>query len=100
MSRKIVLTDGQSGYEVIGEYIRRYWDNEICTTVIVSISTSYDGEKYFQENIIATPDNGCDLLYLEDWWEGEEYIILNGIMDVEEINVCGGIFEPSERSRR
>lgn len=23
----IKLKDGQSGYEVIGEYFRRYWDN-------------------------------------------------------------------------
>lgn len=98
MSKNFVLTDGQSGYEVIGDYIQRYWDNKIYTTVIVSVGTSFDGEEYFFENIIATPDNGRDLLYLEDWWEGEKYITLEGIMDVEEVDVNGGIFEPSERS--
>lgn len=33
----IKLKDGQSGYNVVGEYIRRYWEHNIYDTVIVSI---------------------------------------------------------------
>lgn len=95
MNREIVLTDEQSGYEVIGEYIRRYWEKVCYTTVIVSVAFCDNGD-YRRLNIVASPTHDLDIEYLDDWWEGEKKIILRGIIDVDEVDVNGGIFEPWE----
>jgi hypothetical protein len=100
MSKCIVLTDGQTGYDVIGEYIRRYWENVCCTTVLVSVCDSYDGKDFCHKSIIASPEfPDMTLEYEYDWWEGEKYIILHGIKDIHEIEITGGIFEPLERGQ-
>ena len=100
MSKKIVLTDGQTGYEVIGDYIQRYWENVCCTTVLVTIFSSCNGREYDRKSIIASPEfPDMALEYDYDWWEGEKYIILSGIVDIHDIVVEGGIFEPLEEAK-
>ena len=89
----IKLTDGQSGYNVIGEYIRRYWSHNINNTVIVSLGTSYDGETFDLQKEVACPINFDDIEFLYDWWEGEKYIKLFGIKTVRELDISGGIYE-------
>lgn len=88
----IKLNDKQSGYDVIGEYIRRYWKHNIYTTVVVSIGTSYDGQTYDLLKEVASPMNFDDIEYLYDWWEGEKYIKLFGIQSVDELDISGGIY--------
>lgn len=88
----IKLNDGQSGYDVIGEYIRRYWKNNIYTDVIVSLGTSYDGDVYDLHKEVASPCGFDDIEFLNDWWEGETYIKLFGIKTVEELDISGGIY--------
>lgn len=101
MSKKFVLTDGQTGYEVIGDYIQRYWENVCYTTVLVTIFSSCDGRGYDRKSIIASPEfPAMALEYDYDWWEGEKYIILSGIVDIHDIVVEGGIFEPLERKEK
>ena len=87
----IKLNNGQSAYDVIGEYIRRYWEHNIYTTVIVSIGTSYDGCTYEIRKEVASPMGG-DIEYLYDWWEGEKYIKLFGIKTINELYIYGGIY--------
>lgn len=88
----IKLKDRQSGYAVIGEYIRRYWNHNITDTVIVSLATSYDGKKYVLRKEIASPYNYDDIEFLYDWWEGEKFIKLFGIKTLQEVDVDGGIY--------
>lgn len=88
----IKLNDGQSGYDVVGEYIRRYWEHNIYDTVVVSIGTSYNGNTYNLRNEIASPYNFDDIEYLYDWWEGEKHIKLFGIKSISELDVSGGIY--------
>ena len=88
----IKLTDNQSGYDVIGEYILRYWEHNIYDTVIVSIGTSYDGQNYYLLKEVASPMSFDDIEYLHDWWEGEKYIKLFGIKTISEVDVSGGIY--------
>lgn len=88
----IVLESGQSGYDVIGEYVRRYWEHNIWDDVIISIGTSYDGQTFDLRKEIAYP-NGRDIEFLRDWWEGEKYIKLFGIKTVSEVDVSGGIYD-------
>lgn len=88
----IKINDKQSGYDVIGEYIRRYWDHHYTDTVVCSIGISYDGESYEYHNEVASPYNFDDIEFLYDWWEGQQYIKLLGIVSIDEIDISGGIY--------
>ncbi len=90
---EIKLRDGQSGYDAVGEYIQRYWGCNIADSVVVSMSTSYDGDTYHQHNEIAYPmgfDDNIEFLY--DWWEGEKFIKIFGIKAVSDLDITGGIY--------
>lgn len=89
----IKLKDGQSGYDAVGEYIRRYWDHNIPDTVIVSMGISYDGNTFELRKEVASPVNFDDIEFLYDWWEGEKFIKLFGIKTVTELDIYGGIYE-------
>lgn len=89
----IKLKDGQSGYDVIGEYIRRYWKQNINDTVIVSMGISHNGNTFELRKEVASPLNFDDIEFLYDWWEGEKYIKLFGIKTVSELDIFGGIYE-------
>ena len=73
---QIMLKDGQDGYEAVGEYIRRYWRHHDRASVLISLSTSFDGKTYDYE-----------------WWKGERYIKILGIKDVNCFDVQGGVYE-------
>lgn len=89
------LQENQTGYDVIGEYIRRYWDHNVYEDVIVSIGVSYNGRTYTEYNEIASPyfENSNFVEFLNDWWEGEKYIRLFGIKRVSAFDITGGIYE-------
>lgn len=89
----IKLKDGQSGYDVVGEYIKRYWSHHMPDVVIVSIGTSYDGDNYELFKEVACPINFDDIEFLYDWWEGERFIKLFGIKNVRELDFSDGIYE-------
>ncbi len=94
----INLKEGQSAYEVIEEYIKRYWSKYGYNTgpVIVSVGVSNDGKSYELHNEVADAmDCGIDsdIIFLYDWWEGQRYIKLFGIKAVSELEVSGGIYE-------
>lgn len=92
MSVDIKLKDKQSGYDVIGGYIRRYWEHNVADTVICSIGTSHYGGIYSLHKEVATPTSDCNVEFLNDWWEGEKYIKLFGIKTVDELDISGGIY--------
>lgn len=93
---EIKLKDRQTGYDAVGEYIRRYWEHNITDTVIVSLATSYDGKKFETRNEVASPYNYDDIEFLYDWWEGEKFIKLFGIKTLSEIEIDGGIYTEDE----
>lgn len=66
----IKLKNGQSGYDAVGEYIHRYWERNITTTVIVSLGVSYDGNSYELCKEVAYLNGSGDIEFLYDWWEG------------------------------
>ena len=90
---EIVLKDGQSGYNAVGEYVRRYWEHNIWDDVIVSLATSYDGETYIELKEVVSPDIHDNEEFLNDWWEGERFIKLFGIQAFSELDISGGIYE-------
>ena len=91
----IILKDGRSGYDAVGEYIRRYWNHNIMDDVICSIGTSQDGKTYSLRKEVACPAGFAndDIEFLSDWWEGERFIKLFGIKTIDEFDISGGIYE-------
>lgn len=90
---EIKLENGQTGYGVIGEYIHRYWKHYNMTdTAVVSIGVSYDGDTYKHRNEVVCPCCDNDIEFLYDWWEGEKFIRLFGIISLDGINISGGIY--------
>ena len=91
----IVLKDGETGYDAVGEYILRYWEHNIPAIVIVSLGASYDENTYDLVKEVAYPAGFCgnDIEFVYDWWEGQKYIKLFGIKAVRELDVSGGIYE-------
>lgn len=85
----IKLSVGLSGYDVIAEFIKQFWErNGNCVdTVIFSIGTSYDGHSYAIHNEIASPVNGDDVEFLYDWWEGEQYLRLGEIRSIDSFDL-------------
>ena len=70
----VVLDDKQTGYDIVSEYIKKYWEHHCTEDVIVSIEISRDGKNYERLNEVASPYDMYDVEYLNDWWEGEKYI--------------------------
>lgn len=89
---EIKLEDGQNGYNIVGEYIRRYWEHSVYDTVVVALGTSYEGKVYTLHKEVASPYHFDDIEYLYDWWEGEKYIRIYGIQAIETLDISGGIY--------
>lgn len=83
----IVLDDKQTGYDVVSEYVKRYWEHHCTEGVIVSIEISRDGKNYECLNEVASPYNMYDVEYLNDWWEGEKYIKVTGIQSISDMKI-------------
>lgn len=90
---EIYLKDGQNGYDVVAEYIRRYWKHNMVDSVIVSIGRSYNGDTYELVNEVACPTGFDDVEFFYDWWEGEKYIRIFGIKAVGQFCISGGLYE-------
>ena len=92
----ITLSDGQNGYDIIADYIRRYWKHhaECDETAIINLETSYDGRKFYPVHDVASPISYLDddIEFGYDWWEGEKYIRIKGIKSIGELNIEGGIY--------
>ena len=89
----IKLNDSQTGYDVMGDYIRRYWEHDGIETVIFEVALSHDGESYSVIIGVAKPMNGYDIEFLDDWWEGEKYIYPCAIASLDTLEIFGGIYE-------
>lgn len=90
----IKLKEGESAYDVVADYINRYWDhNNMVDSVIVHIGVSYNGVGYYISREVAVPGNFADIEFINDWWEGEKYIKIFGIKSINSIDVYGGVYE-------
>ena len=92
---KIKLKSNENGYDAVSKYIFKYWKHyNYSDSVLVSLETSFDGQKYDKRNEVASPYNFSEIEFDFDWWEGEKYINILGIKYLNEINIDGeGIYE-------
>lgn len=90
----VTIEEGKTGYEAVAKYIRRFWDNEqsFCDT-IVRLSTSYNNVEWRTFNTLALFDvDEFDIIFDNDWWEGERFIRLYGIVSVDDLDISGGLY--------
>lgn len=94
---KDIELGAKDGYQVVGEYLQRYWKRHGYSSVVVCMEISSDGKKYDECNIYASPDlspSGFgDVEYEYDWWEGEKYVRISGIRGLHEMRFVGGVYE-------
>lgn len=79
-----------NGYKLVERYILKYWDaHPMVDDVIVVIRKSYDGVEWELTNEVATPKDMFkkNVEFLWDWWEGEPYVEVLGIIGVNEVEV-------------
>lgn len=86
MMIEIKLDKHHNAYDIVGEYVERYWQEHYYTDVIVRMATSYNGKIFAPFNEIVL-FNGDTIEYINDWWEGEEYLQIYGIIDIHKVTV-------------
>ena len=84
------LTEKQTGYEVIKDYFIRRFDLNLGTyeQYLVALELSYDNVRWTR----VTDRVQIDSMYFEwgiDWYEGEKYIRLLGVKNIEDIDIIG-----------
>jgi hypothetical protein len=86
--RQIDLSKGQSGYDLVGEQLINHWKQTYYSTALVSLELSYNGKDYTKTNEVVSPLIDSDICeWLSDWWEGQEYIRILGIKNIDDIDL-------------
>ncbi len=90
---ELKLNEDQDAYDIVGKYIEKYWQEHYYTDVLVRIATSYDGKTYAPSNEFVAFDGKDGMEYQNDWWEGERYLKIYGIIDIREVIIPENIFD-------
>lgn len=90
-----VLSEGDDAYDIIGDYVERYWERHYYGAVLICMYISFDGEIWYGGIEYAEPTEYCTgVVFNNDWWEGEKHIKLLGIKSVRDFDdFYGGIYE-------
>lgn len=85
----IRVKDGESGYNLVTEYIRQYWEiQDSYDDVIVQLNTSFDGVKWTMgRNQYAAIEGYNTVVFERDWWEGEKYIQIVSIINISKLEL-------------
>lgn len=88
---------GMSMQTSVDAYIRLFWNKHKPCQVIVMLETSCDGELWSNFNAIAFPlieaNGDVRVGWLNDILDGEDYVRILGIQDIQSIDVYGGLPE-------
>lgn len=88
---------GMSMQSSIDTYVRLFWEKHRNCQVIVMLETSYDGELWSNFNAIAFPlieaNGDVRVGWLNDILDGEDYVRILGIQDIQLIDVYGDLPE-------
>ncbi len=78
-------------YNAVANYIKRIWETKYVCDVVCLIGTSFDGVNYCKTVEVAFPDeNLIDVVFRNDWYEGQPYVKIFGIKCVDEIDFTMG----------
>ena len=88
---------GMSLRAIVDSYVFLFWKKHGKCQVIVMLETSYDGKLWSNFNAVAFPlieADGCVRVgWLNDILDGEGYVRILGIQDIQSIDVYGGLPE-------
>ena len=75
-----------NGYDYVSNYIKKFWKSKYICDVVCFIGTSLDGIDYCKTVEVAFPDeNAEDVVFINDWYEGEPHVKIFGIKCVDDI---------------
>ena len=70
------------------ELINQFEFDNYKIDTIIELEISYDGKDWDRIKEIVCPTNNCrELEWLNDWWEGQRYINIIGMANIDEIDV-------------
>lgn len=88
---------GMSLRAIVDSYVFLFWKKHGKCQVIVMLETSYDGEMWSNFNAIAFPlieaNGSVRVGWLNDILDGEDYVRILGIQDIQSVDVYGGLPE-------
>lgn len=84
------LKENQTGYEVIEDYFVKRFNFHLGTyeQYLVALELSYDNVYWRSVTDILQTDSMC-FDWGIDWYEGEKYIRLLGVKNIEDIDIIG-----------
>lgn len=77
-------------YEIVQTACDRHGERKGYGNKIVSLSLSYDGFEWTRHNIFVEYTDGPFVTWT-DFWEGEKYMELHWIIDIDSIVVSEGL---------
>ena len=82
-----------SGYDKIGNLIEK-WCNKtgwFCD-MLVTIAMGYEWEKEFSTETTILEWDGNGFVWVDDWWEGQQFVKLLGFMPVRSIILNNAVY--------
>ena len=94
MNKEIkIIKFTESLYDIVGDKIREFCEETYYGDIICSFEQSYDGKEWTKESEFASFENGTDLIYENDWNEGQTYLRNLRIWHLDELRILIDAFE-------
>ncbi len=85
---EITWSDSDTPYDKIVDIITEWCNKNCYGDFLVTIDVSHDGEKWYRTTQILEYYGDDDTFaWLNDWWEGEKLVDLQGFSPISEISV-------------
>lgn len=95
----IILDNTRSAYDVVEDFVKRYWEHNGYDDVVILLGLSEDGYDYELIWEVARPDKRLlrknnewviektIVRFISDvqWWEGERYLKMIGIKSLDKL---------------
>ena len=80
----------EDAYEKIGSIVEQWCEENMYTTMLVTISIGYEWETPHEETHLLDWDfNSLSLIWDIDWWEGQQHVELVGFTPTYKIRLVG-----------
>ena len=80
----------EDAYEKIGSIVEQWCEENMYTTMLVTISIGYEWETPHEETHLLEWDfESLSLIWDIDWWEGQQHVELVGFTPTHKIRLVG-----------